>query len=236
MSFYEVFSECGGYNYLLFLPKGYRSNEEEEEEIRRWPLILFLHGANHKGKDLHKLYQTPFLKHLREQRADFPFIAVCPQCPMFKYWKNEQLSALLDEVIDEFAVDVTKIYITGINMGGYATFSLAMHEPHRFAACVPVCGGGDPNYIQADRISHIPFWIFHSQKEDSSSSSSSSKLIASSMLTDSEKMVRALRECGASEVHFTSFRGGASTKAYHSHLMFDWLMQHSALCGKIQKA
>ena len=80
------------------------------------------------------------------QGQEFPFILVSPQCPSGQWWTWPQLSAalshLLDEVESTYAVDPERIYVTGLSMGGFGTWSLAIASPHRFAAIVPICGSG----------------------------------------------------------------------------------------------
>ena len=74
-------------NYLLFLPKAYGANAEQ-----RWPLILFLHGAAERGNDL-ELVKKHGIAKVVEEREDFPFIAVSPQCPPDSWW-SEQFDAV----------------------------------------------------------------------------------------------------------------------------------------------
>jgi predicted peptidase len=75
------------------------------------------------------------------------------------------LSNLLDEIESEYAVDPERIYVTGLSMGGYGTWGLAMAYPQRFAAIVPISGLAD----DLDRISairHLPVWAFHGAQDD----------------------------------------------------------------------
>ena len=48
-------------------------------------------------------------------------------------------------------------------MGGYGSWDTAIRHPNLWAALVPVCGKGDPT--MAERIKHIPTWIFHGAKD-----------------------------------------------------------------------
>ena len=86
------------------------------------------------------------------------FITVTPSLNVeWAYgWKPSVLSALLDELVQRFRVDLDRIHITGFSMGGYGTWDLAMHTPNRFASLMPVCGGGDP--LRASQIKHLPQW------------------------------------------------------------------------------
>jgi len=77
--------------YLLFLPKEYGKDR------KLWPTILFLHGAGERGDDLGILGRIA-LPMVLEERDDFPFIVISPQCPKGRTWSNEFLVALLDEI------------------------------------------------------------------------------------------------------------------------------------------
>ena len=125
--------------YLLYLPKDYGKSE------RKWPLVLFLHGAGERGANL-DLVKTHGPPKLIQQGKEFPFIVVSPQCPQGIWWPEivDTLAALLDEVRENYAVDSDRVYLTGLSMGGYGTWTLACRYPERFAAIAPVCGGGLP--------------------------------------------------------------------------------------------
>ena len=123
--------------YLLFLPEGYGDKKQ------KWPLILFLHGIGQCGNDLEKVKELGVPKVL-EDRKDLPFIVVSPQCPEGEFWNNDVLTNLLYEVISRYAVDTDRIYVTGLSLGGGATWHLACEYPERFAAIAPVCGWGTP--------------------------------------------------------------------------------------------
>jgi predicted peptidase len=141
--------------YLLYLPKDYDTKES-------WPLVLFLHGSGERGDDLELLKKHGPPKLISEGK-DFPFIVVSPQCPQSQSWRAIELTALLDEVTRTQKVDQDCIYVTGLSMGGFATWELAAFTPERFAAIAPICGGGDPGWTR--RFTHLPTWAFHGAKD-----------------------------------------------------------------------
>jgi len=103
----------------LYLPKEYQAKSE-----KRWPLILFLHGAGQRGEDIWRVADFGLPKNLLTN-ADFPFIVVSPQCPQGSTWSDaELLIGLVDEITAGFAVDTSRIYLTGLSMGGYGTWRL----------------------------------------------------------------------------------------------------------------
>jgi predicted peptidase len=145
-------------DYLLYLPPGYESQ-------KTWPLILFLHGAGERGDDIEKVKENG-LPELIEQGKKFPFVIVSPQCPSGEawVWKLKSLSALIDESAAQYKVDQDRIYVTGLSMGGFGTWALAAYAPERFAAIIPICGGGELTSVP--RLKRLPVWAFHGAKDD----------------------------------------------------------------------
>ena len=202
--------------YLLALPKGY-----DRAPSRRWPLVLFLHGAGERGDDLPLVKKHGIPRVTEERRVpgfeDLPFISVSPQCPSESWWSRETLalSALLDEIEESHRVDPDRIYLTGLSMGGFGTFALAAAEPDRFAALVPVCGGG--SRTDARRIAHIPTWVFHGAKDETVP------------LRSSSEMVEALALRGGSP-RFTVYPDATHdswTETYDNPDLYRWLLSHT---------
>ncbi len=204
-------------HFQLFLPRDYGI-----DPAKRWPLILFLHGADERGDDIEKVKVHGPPK-VAMTRADFPFIVVSPQCPSGETWSNDVLNGLLDHVLDTWAVDKQRVYLTGLSMGGYGSWSLAQESPERFAAVVPICGGGSP--IQArlygdspkgKALRALPFWAFHGEADN---------VVAPS---ESLHMVEALRAINC-EVKYTTYPGvghDAWVKAYDDDTLYEWLLSH----------
>jgi predicted peptidase len=194
-------------NYLLFLPEGY------DQADKRWPLVLFLHGSGESGSDLEKvkIHGPPKIV---ETKKDFPFILVSPQCPSPRVgWDPATLKALLDDVLANYKVDPERIYLTGLSMGGYGSWRLAAFAPNRFAAVVPICGGGNP--ADAPRIKHVPIWVFHGAKD---------KTVP---LKNSQEMVDALKAAGA-DVKFTVYPEAGHdswTATYDNPELWEWLLK-----------
>jgi len=197
-------------NYLLFLPEGYGEDSE-----KKFPLILFLHGAGERGDDL-ALVKVHGIPKIVEKQKDFPFIAVSPQCPEGSWWSHETeaLKKLLDDVIANYTVDADRIYLTGLSMGGFGTWDLAMEYPQKFAAIAPICGGGDPE--KACVIKDMPVWVFHGGKDQTVP------------IEQSEKMVKALEECGGN-VQFTVYPEAGHdswTETYDNPKLYEWFLSH----------
>ena len=145
-------------NYLLSLPDHYN-----DDTTKRWPLLLFLHGSGESGSDVQKV-KAHGPPQLADQGKKFPFIIVSPQSPAPAGWDAELLYKLLQNIKTIYRVDNQRIYLTGLSMGGYGTWDLAMKHPDEFAAIAPVCGGGDTT--TAWKLRNISIWCFHGAKDD----------------------------------------------------------------------
>ena len=192
--------------YLLHLPTGYGRSK------RRWPLVLFLHGAGERGNDL-ALVQKHGPAKLVAAGKHFPFILVAPQCPANQWWDNETLLTLLDHIRRRYRVDADRVYLTGLSMGGFGTWMLALHAPERFAAIAPICGGGMA--FLAYRLKNIPTWVFHGAKD------------TVVPLEQSQEMVDALTE-GGGKVKFTVYPEAGHdswTESYANPELYRWLLK-----------
>jgi predicted peptidase len=143
--------------YLSWFPSDYKTHKDQ-----KFPLLIFLHGSGERGIEIDKVkaWGPPSFV---ENRPDFPFIVISPQCPEGQWWNIEDLDLLLTRLLRKLRVDPDRVYLTGLSMGGFGTWQWATTYPSRFAAIAPVCGGGD---IQlADEIKNIPVWAFHGQDD-----------------------------------------------------------------------
>jgi len=224
------------YRYQVFVPYNW-------DRHKKWPVILFLHGAGERGEN--GLLQTDVgLAHaIREHAGNFPFVVVMPQCPKGKLWTEPEMEtqafAALDRSMKAFDGDSERIYLTGISMGGYGTWDLAAKYPHRFAAYVPICGGiyGPPNFKKievslakdaqvadpyaetARRVGNTPVWIFHGDADDSVP------------VDESRKMYAALQAAGA-KTKYSEYPGvghNSWDKAYAEPELVPWLLNQRLL-------
>lgn len=207
-------------NYLLYLPKGYDAKAD-----RRWPLILFLHGAGERGTNIWKVATHGPLKHVTAD-SDFPFIVISPQCPEKQVWTKEPLLALLDDAAAKYAVDTRRVYLTGLSMGGYGTWALGLAYPEKFAAIVPICGGGQMIGVilgsrdKGPALMSLGVWAFHGAKDN---------VVP---LEESQRMVDALRKAGVQDVKFTVYpeaQHNSWTETYKNPALYEWLMKHERL-------
>ncbi len=207
-------------NYLLFLPKGYVAAKKAQSQ--RWPMIFFLHGAGERGTDIWKVAVHGPPKHVATH-PDFPFIVVSPQCPDGQIWSKDTLLALLDEVTEKYAVDKSRIYLTGLSMGGYGTWDLGLTYPERFAAMAPICGGGElitlllSNGQKSGALKSLGIWAFHGAKDP---------VVP---LHESQRMIDFVKKAGVSEAKLTVYPEAmhdAWTETYSNPELYDWFLKH----------
>ena len=194
-----------GYQYLLYLPGEYSARKPV-------PLMLFLHGAGERGSDV-ELVKKHGPPRIIAQEKSFPFIVVSPQCPAGQWWNPEDLNALLDAIMHEYAVDTKRVYVTGLSMGGFGTWSLGVTYPGRFAALVPICGWGEP--FAAFRLKNMPIWAFHGAKDP---------VVP---LAKGQEMIDALKRAGGLP-RFTIYpeaEHDSWTETYDNPELYSWLLQ-----------
>lgn len=173
--------------FRLLAPKNYDAKQ-------KYPLVIFLHGAGERGSDnaVQLKHGAPlFVK--PEVREKYPCFVIAPQCPPEQKWvdidwtsdtpKQPELSptmrlvlGALEAVQKEFSVDADRLYVTGLSMGGYGTWDLITRFPERWAAAVPVCGGGDK--AVAVRAKAVPIWAFHGLEDTAVKPARSQEMVA----------------------------------------------------------
>lgn len=167
--------------YQLLLPEDY-------DESKKYPLIVFLHGAGERGDDNQKqlTHVSDFL--ITNFQRNTPAIVLLPQCPSNSYWANvvrhqidktytfkfgitdeatlpmKTLMALVEDWLGSAKIDVNRVYVGGLSMGGMGTLEIVWRMPNIFAAAFPICGGGDiektPIYAKNTAV-----WLFHGEKD-----------------------------------------------------------------------
>ena len=148
--------------YYIFVPANYNPS-------LKYPLVLGLHGSGESGDNPSavKLNSLATVWAKDANQFKFPCFILIPQCPANAWWGGDGLlpvSEILDSILIEFSIDTNRIYITGLSMGGYGTWEFITRFPDKFAAAVPMSGGGDSS--KAEIIKHIPIWNFHGEVDN----------------------------------------------------------------------
>lgn len=176
-----VYSQTDRFNYGTF-----KANEGElkyrllfpDAIKRKLPLVIFLHGSGERGDDNEAQLKWGAQQFASDKNMKhYPAFVVAPQCPENDQWSayDGQFKAnptkpmalvrgMIDDLIKEYPIDETRIYITGLSMGGFGTFDALARYPDLFAAAVPVCGSGDPATV--DKFKDTPIWIYTGAEDD----------------------------------------------------------------------
>ncbi len=181
--------------YYLFVPAAYDSQAS-------YPLVLCLHGSGEVGDNPSavKTNSMAVVWARDSNQTRWPCIILVPQCPAGGWWTNSNIlltvNNILDSLLVEFSIHKNRLYITGLSMGGYGTWEFIARFPDKFAAAVPMSGGGDPS--KALLIKHIPLWNFHGA------------LDGSVPVTESRLMMTALENAGVTVVYTNCHQGNCT--------------------------
>ncbi len=203
----QTAQESDGIRYLLHLPAAYESRTD-------WPVILFLHGAGERGRDL-ELVKREALPRILETLPDFPFLVVSPQEERDHLWTADALASFLERISSRYRIDPSRVYATGLSSGATAALELAIRHPEKIAAVAAVSASVIPGDLCAMR--NVAVSIFHNAGDERVPSSRSKSL------------ARDLERCGAGEVKLTIYpRDGhdAWTETYRRRELYDWFLRH----------
>jgi predicted peptidase len=223
--------------YQVWIPLDYTAE-------KKWPVILFLHGKGESGTDGEKILLQGLPKEIKKREGRFEFIVVIPQCasgaamtvppkdaakagpaagdparPRLRggwFGPDEEFALKsLQATVRDYLTDPERVYLTGLSMGGFGTWSVAAKYPKMFAAIVPICGGGDPS--KAAALAPLPTWVWHGDAD---------KTVPPDL---SRAMVAALKAAGAKELKYTELPGvghNSWDQAYASDELWTWLLAH----------
>ncbi|SFS08703.1 Alpha/beta hydrolase family protein [Dyella sp. OK004] len=218
------------YRYQVFVPNGWTSKHT-------WPVVLFLHGSGERGSDNQKQMSQGLPPWLKEHGANFPAVLVIPQAPEDHYWTGDVEDAAmqaLEASIKTYHGDRQRLYLTGLSMGGYGSWQIALDHPNVFAAAAIVCGGllpprddstlrvegiptdTDPYAWVADRVATLPTWIFHGAEDDV-------------VPPQGSRNMHAALEARRADVRYTEFPGvnhGSWVPAYATEALWPWMFSH----------
>jgi len=206
--YYHYSDNCHiGLQYLVYHPDGYTNGQN-------WPLILYLHSPKQKGDTVELIEEEGIPKVLKQGRS-LPFIILSPQCPRNQKWSslNTYLISLIYDFCNTHNVDRSRIYLTGVEMGAYGVWKLALENPHTFAAIAPFGGGGD--VTKTKLITHLPVWATDNQFR--------------STFPDTKDMVDALIQVEGN-VLFTvesSTERDCWSNAYAGENLYNWFLQNT---------
>lgn len=194
--------------YVLYVPREY-------EPGKPWPLVVFLHGMGERGS--HGLAQTEvgIGTAVRLHPERFPCLVVMPQCPDNVTWlkATEDIDTCIKDTRQNYNVDPRRIYLTGLSMGGFGAWQYGAENVDRFAAIMPICGGGKPD--DAPSLARVPIWAFHGAKD---------KTVRPDQ---SRRMVKAVKKAGG-DIRYTEYPDlphNSWDRAYGEKEAIEWLLK-----------
>lgn len=214
------------YRYQVYVPADYASRTD-------WPVILFLHGAGERGSDGIRQTTVGLAPAIRQDPNRFPAIVVFPQVPTDSAWVGGAADAAmvaLRQTMADYRVDVDRVYLTGLSMGGRGSWHIAYRNPTLFAAVAPICGwitqtprftntpvvppdSGAPFVALARQLRGLPIWIFHGEMD---------RVVP---VIGSREPAAALKDAGGN-VRYTEYLGtdhNSWDATYASKEFVDWL-------------
>jgi len=235
----SVTTDAGTYRYEVFVPA-------HLDKHKKSPVILFLHGSGERGDDNRAQTKNGIHLLIAQDLDHFPCVVVCPQCRADSFWTQPEMETMalkaLDQSVQEFNGDPKRVYLTGLSMGGYGTWDLARQFPEKWAAIAPCCGGvapprrraaspgndqpagappADPYYVAAQKVLHIPAWVFHGEADPTVP------------VSESRQMVALLYSLGADvkkgDLKYSEYPGVGHNSwdyAYKEKDLLPWLLSH----------
>jgi predicted peptidase len=221
---------AASYGYQVYVPSNWTKKQ-------KWPVILFLHGAGERGSDGLIQTEVGIGSAIRRNPDRVPAVVVLPQCAKNRWWSEPEMQAqalgALEQTMKEFNGDPTRVYLTGLSMGGHGTWVMASNNPGKFAALAPICAparitarygikvsaeeSAEDRYQKfAAKISKTPVWVFHGDADP---------VVA---VTESRLMVEALK-AGGGDVRYNEYPGvghDSWNKAYAEPELFSWMLAH----------
>tara|TARA_R110002111_G_scaffold256979_3_gene324776 strand:+ start:132689 stop:135280 length:2592 start_codon:yes stop_codon:yes gene_type:complete len=204
---------AGEHRYVVFVPKNYSPE-------KKYPVMLFLHGAGERGNDGLKQTQVGLGPIVKQEEETFPFVVVFPQAENMKEsllagWLAEtddskRALQILDTVMKDYSINPAQQILTGWSMGGYGVWSLAAADPQRWSAVAPLAGGGKTEW--AAKLKEVPIWAFHGAND------------RAILPAESEKMIDAIKQAGGTP-RFTLVPdvGHDVWKLAYTQPLFDWM-------------
>lgn len=193
----------GDIQYIKKLPENYSPNAQ-------YPVLIFLHGAGSRGDDLENLITNPFFSYNKSDILNgIIYAPLCTEDTWFDMM--ERIHRFIDKVINRDDTDKNRVCLMGASMGGYAVWQLAMSCPDKFAAIVPICGGG--MYWNAGRLKNMSIWAFHGREDNVV------------LCQESEKMVENVNRAGGNALLTIYNHTGHDcwNYVYDSEELFEWL-------------
>lgn len=216
-------SVSNGYNFWLYVPEGYEDCRVErakgsEEVSKPKPVVIFLHGRSLSGTDIYKVRKYGTLDALwRGRKIDA--VVIAPQVNHGDWWRPERVMNVVDWVAKRYDVDLTRVYVLGMSLGGYGAIDVAAAYPDRIAAAIGLCGGSTKRTSELGALNKVPLWIMHGTAD------------ASVAVSASRRVRDGMKEAGStSRLRYDEHAGAGHSiyaRTFYLPEAYEWLFKHS---------
>lgn len=200
----------GGYDFWLYQPVN------RDSIVQRKPLVIFLHGRSLSGRNLSRVLRYGIVDAINRGRKIDAFV-LAPQNPRGS-WNPSKINDLLEWTKTRYAIDIPRVYVVGMSMGGYGTIDFAGTYPEKVAAAMALCGGGS-QFSPHCGLTKVPLWIIHGTADKVTP------------VAESQKVVNAMKECGDTTLlRFDRLKGVNHSKParfFYWEKTYEWLFAHS---------
>lgn len=196
----------GGYDFWLYLPDDYSTSEKK-------PLVLFLHGKSLSGHNLNLVRNYGCIDAVSRGRK-IDAVIVAPQTS--GAWQPAKVMEVIDWVKKNYKVDMDRLYVIGMSMGGYGTLDFAATYPDDVAAAMALCGGATEPELCG--LNELPLWIIHGTAD------------TAVPVGCSDRVVEVMAGCGdTTRLIYDRFKGVNHTRlarVFYLEETYDWLFAH----------
>jgi predicted peptidase len=157
-------------NYWQYLPSG--------APAAKPPVLIFLHGSGERARRNGRKELDRVLRHgppkLVAEGDDLCFgrdcfLMLAPQAPPGHDWESPSVVPIVDAMIARARAlggDASRIYLTGLSMGGHGTWSYAAAAGEKLAAVVPIAGAAAGFTGCAIARTGVAVWAFHGTADE----------------------------------------------------------------------
>lgn len=215
-----------GYDFWLYVPSNYSDNRTERltaadsvEVAKPMPVVVFLHGRSLSGTNLNKVREYGTIDAVWRGRQIDAFV-IAPQVNYNDWWRPERVMNVVEWVSQRYDVDLTRLYVMGMSLGGYGTLDFAATYPDRTAAAVAMCGGSIKKGDALHKLNEVPLWIMHGTA-DAAVAVSESRRVRDGMLEGDASLPRLRYDEQPGANH------SVYARVFYIDEIYTWLLKHS---------
>ena len=219
-------SVSNGYDFWLYVPSNYSDNRSERlaaadsvEVAKPLPIVVFLHGRSLSGTNLNKVREYGTIDAVWRGR-NIDALVIAPQVNYNDWWRPERVMNVVEWVSQRYDVDLTRLYVMGMSLGGYGTLDFAATYPDRVAAAVAMCGGSTKKGAALHKLNEVPLWIMHGTA-DAAVSVSESRRVKNGMMEGDASLPRLRYDEQVGANH------SVYARVFYIDEIYTWFMKHS---------